>query len=230
MKTKIICYIIDAVILISLIALWGYILAVELPMKSIIALALCSLVLIILGTVVLFVAIKSKDGEKTEDKPEEEKPDDLPDIVGLAVIPEVDETVRGPDTECIFDPLTKCYSKSNESGNDGDETEMIFEPKNNFYIKLQDKSNSVKTYATYFVDEAIIGRKSGECNIVISDEKSVSRRHCRLFVEEGEIMAEDLTTPNGTYVNGVKLEGSSVKLSSGDELKMGRAKFIVTIN
>lgn len=229
MKTKIICYIIDAVILISLIALWGYILAVELPMKSIIALALCSLVLIILGTVVLFVAIKSKDGEKTEDKPEEK-----PEIYEKTEKAE-STSKKSSDTKYVFEPQEEEpepteFAFEEKTTSKSDETEIISEPKNNFYIKLQDKSNSVKTYTTYFVDEAIIGRKSGECNIVISDEKSVSRRHCRLYVEKGEIMVEDLTTPNGTYVNGVKLEGSSVKLFSGDELKMGRAKFIVTIN
>ena len=73
MKTKILCYIIDGIILISLIAVWVYVLITEMPMKSVIAIALISLILIILGGVVLFVAMRSESGEKSVKKQVEEK-------------------------------------------------------------------------------------------------------------------------------------------------------------
>jgi c-di-AMP phosphodiesterase-like protein len=221
MKTKILCYIIDGIILISLIAVWVYVLITEMPMKSIIAIALISLILIILGGVVLFVAMRSESGEKSVKKQVEEK-EEVPVIEKPEPVtknnddPETDIMLKEPTTEIIFDKGS-------------DKTEIIPQ-KRSFYVKLQDKNNSVKTYQTYFDTEAIIGRHEGNCNIVLADEKSVSRRHCRLFVDNDKIMVEDLGSSNRTYVNGVQVEGRALEIKSGDELRMGRAIFIVTIN
>jgi hypothetical protein len=233
MKTKILCYIIDGIILISLIAVWVYVLLTEMPMKSIIAIALISLVLIILGGVVLFVAIRSESGEKSVKKQVEEK-EEVPVIEEKEEKPverenptkfqfEEDTSFQFPEetaTEFIFD---------DKKVPEPDKTEIIPQ-KRSFYVKIQDKNNSVKTYQTYFDTEAIIGRHEGNCNIVLADEKSVSRRHCRLFVDKDRIMAEDLGSSNRTYVNGVQVDGRALEIKSGDELRMGRAIFIVTIN
>ena len=141
MKTKILCYIIDGIILISLIAVWVYVLITEMPMKSVIAIALISLILIILGGVVLFVAMRSESGEKSIKKQVEEK-EEVPVIEKPEPVtknnddPETDIMLKEPTTEIIFDKGS-------------DKTEIIPQ-KRSFYVKLQDKNNSVKTYQTYF--------------------------------------------------------------------------------
>lgn len=222
MKTKILCYIIDGIILISLIAVWVYVLITEMPMKSIIAVALISLILIILGGVVLFVAIRSDEDEKKVTEEIKEEPEEI-------IEPE-EEKDNGVPTVFTFQEEKTDFLFEENKKPDSDETEIIPQ-KRSFYVKLQDKNNSVKTYQTYFDTEAIIGRHEGQCNIVLSDEKSVSRRHCRLFIEDDRIMAEDLGSSNKTFVNGVQIEnGASLEIKSGDELRMGRAIFVITIN
>ena len=52
----------------------------------------------------------------------------------------------------------------------------------------------------------------------------VSRRHCRLFEQDGEFLAEDLESSNGTYLNGQRITGQSA-IAPLDELVVGNVSF-----
>jgi predicted component of type VI protein secretion system len=69
-----------------------------------------------------------------------------------------------------------------------------------------------------------IGR-SHECDIRFLDD-SVSRRHARVFLDYGDPTVEDLSTPNGTMVNGEKIHGS-VRLRAGDVIQVAHEKIRV---
>ena len=71
-----------------------------------------------------------------------------------------------------------------------------------------------------------IGR-SPNCEVPI-DQESVSRKHCRIQLEDGEFLVRDLGSTNGTYVNDDLVEFHG-RLRHGDQLKVGRTilKFIV---
>jgi hypothetical protein len=51
----------------------------------------------------------------------------------------------------------------------------------------------------------------------------LSRRHARIFVEEGAAYLADLGSKNGTTVNGKPLHQAIVQLRDGDEIGLGRA-------
>jgi pSer/pThr/pTyr-binding forkhead associated (FHA) protein len=51
--------------------------------------------------------------------------------------------------------------------------------------------------------------------------KGVSRRHARITARDNRIMVEDLGSANGTFVNGVRLEGEK-RLFHGDMLSLGQ--------
>jgi pSer/pThr/pTyr-binding forkhead associated (FHA) protein len=69
-----------------------------------------------------------------------------------------------------------------------------------------------------------IGR-SHSCEIRLFDD-SVSRRHARVFLDYGDPAVEDLSTPNGTMVNGEKIHGS-VRLRAGDVIQVAHEKIRV---
>jgi pSer/pThr/pTyr-binding forkhead associated (FHA) protein len=48
--------------------------------------------------------------------------------------------------------------------------------------------------------ELILGREHGTAELVVEDP-GVSRRHTRVFPENGALIVEDLGSSNGTYVN-----------------------------
>ena len=50
-------------------------------------------------------------------------------------------------------------------------------------------------------------------------EDKMSRKHCRLVVEDGATFLEDLGSSNGTYVNGTRI--ARRRLSDGDKIQIG---------
>jgi diguanylate cyclase (GGDEF)-like protein len=75
-----------------------------------------------------------------------------------------------------------------------------------------------------------IGRSAG-CTIVANDE-SVSRKHCVIeTLANGKLIAHDLESTNGTYINNSPINGKKV-LTDGDRLKVGKViyKFLSNDN
>ncbi len=69
----------------------------------------------------------------------------------------------------------------------------------------------------------VIGRKAG-CSLRLI-EGSVSREHLRIVLEpDGSVMAEDLSSTNGTYLNGQRIVRQ--KLKPNDRLVLGRLSLI----
>jgi DNA-binding winged helix-turn-helix (wHTH) protein len=64
-----------------------------------------------------------------------------------------------------------------------------------------------------------------ECELVI-DAETVSRRHARILVQDGNASIEDLGSTNGTSVNGVRI-CAPTPLLDGDEVALGTVKLLV---
>ena len=71
--------------------------------------------------------------------------------------------------------------------------------------------------------ENLIGRDP-DCPVRI-DSPRVSRHHARLTVAGTSATLEDLGSKNGTYLEGLLVEGA-MPLSDGDELVVGPAVFV----
>ncbi|NXU09102.1 NBN protein, partial [Pardalotus punctatus] len=77
--------------------------------------------------------------------------------------------------------------------------------------------------------EYVVGRKT--CAILIQDDQSISRSHAVLTVSQPETSSSKCqtipvltvrdTSKYGTFVNGAKLNGTSVSLQSGDRINFG---------
>lgn len=67
--------------------------------------------------------------------------------------------------------------------------------------------------------EVIIGR-SNNCDILLED-KTVSGRHARLAYHHGQWWLEDLSSTNGTFLNGEPVS-TAVVLTDGDKLRCGQ--------
>ena len=75
--------------------------------------------------------------------------------------------------------------------------------------------------------EITIGR--GYDNDVIVDDPYVAARHLRIFRDaEGRLVAEDLGSANGTFVNRKRLEPHvKTSLRNGDYVQTGTVMFVV---
>jgi len=67
--------------------------------------------------------------------------------------------------------------------------------------------------------EITLGRSPG-CTVQIADDAFVSNLHARVFVADGYLLAEDVGSTNGTYLNGVRL-AQPRPIIRGDRLQVG---------
>ena len=70
----------------------------------------------------------------------------------------------------------------------------------------------------------VVGRHS-EVELRLA-HPDVSRRHCRLVLEEGLWRVHDLDSLNGLFVNGERLQDAT--LYEGDQIRVGAATLVVT--
>ena len=71
----------------------------------------------------------------------------------------------------------------------------------------------------YTLEEEMFLGRDEECEITISDSFT-SHRHARIFLEENTLYLEDLTSTNGTFVNGEKIEKPHL-LEQRDRIQIG---------
>jgi transcriptional regulator with GAF, ATPase, and Fis domain len=70
-----------------------------------------------------------------------------------------------------------------------------------------------------------IGSHAG--NEIVVDDPSISRSHCELRVERGQVRLFDLDSTNGTFLDGVRVVGGYVR--DGSTIQIGRSTLRVTI-
>ncbi len=94
-------------------------------------------------------------------------------------------------------------------------------------VMFQDKFDSSQIYGCSLEAPVVMGRDPEGCNIVISSDKSISRKHCRLYRNNNICYVEDLNSFNHTYINDRMLTSPS-PLQRGDTLKLGTVELLVT--
>jgi two-component system, cell cycle response regulator len=67
-------------------------------------------------------------------------------------------------------------------------------------------------------EEIVLGRGGG-ADVRLVDE-GISRFHCRIRPDDGDVLVEDLQSRNGTFLNGSRVNAS--KLEDGDKIQIGR--------
>lgn len=78
----------------------------------------------------------------------------------------------------------------------------------------------------------VIGRNpncnGNEIPIIINESTAISRNHCKIFIENGNLYIIDLNSTNGTYVNGKSISGMT-KIHPSSTIRFGQ-KYLFNIN
>lgn len=74
----------------------------------------------------------------------------------------------------------------------------------------------------------VIGRKASLCNLVITEDRAVSGKHCEIYLRNQKCYIRDLGSTNGTYVDGKRVTGEA-EFKSGSLVKLGETEYRVTI-
>lgn len=93
-------------------------------------------------------------------------------------------------------------------------------------LVLQEVHNPEKVYGCGLEAPCVAGRDASSCNMVITGDKSISRQHCRFYLNGRSCCVEDLQSFNHTYLNGTMVTRPMV-IKTGDRLTMGNLHLIV---
>ncbi len=91
---------------------------------------------------------------------------------------------------------------------------------------LVQNAGSTLSEVTLRRPRTVVGRKKG-CKLRIKSSQ-VSRIHCSLVVHKNQLTVKDLSSTNGTAVNGLAVSTSELK--AGDRLVVGPIEFMVQID
>jgi pSer/pThr/pTyr-binding forkhead associated (FHA) protein len=72
----------------------------------------------------------------------------------------------------------------------------------------------------------VIGRRHS-CDLCIP-LVSVSKKHCQLNLDNGVLKIRDLSSRNGTHLNGKRIEKAAIQ--AGDSIKIGPLTFILQVD
>jgi predicted component of type VI protein secretion system len=92
-------------------------------------------------------------------------------------------------------------------------------------FKLSIEQGKGRGQAFDFDAAAITIGRAEENDVVLYDEQGVSRRHARIFSEDGKFFVEDLGSANGTLLNGTKV-AKKESLKDGDTVGIGSVVFL----
>jgi pSer/pThr/pTyr-binding forkhead associated (FHA) protein len=79
----------------------------------------------------------------------------------------------------------------------------------------------------FLLDQPVTSAGRGPGCDIFLDDLTVSRRHAEFRRDNGEFQIVDISSLNGTYVNG-KLVASAM-LANGDEIQIGKFRLVVLI-
>ncbi len=109
---------------------------------------------------------------------------------------------------------------------------LIKEVKKELELHLEFGSNPQEQWIIN--DESIVGRFDPEVGPIdidlsyIKGAETVSRKHARLFYQEGSWFLEDLNSTNGTSLNGNIVTGT-IPIQSGDVIEFGKVRCQVEV-
>lgn len=92
-------------------------------------------------------------------------------------------------------------------------------------ITLTDETDPCRVYRLVVSSPMTVGRK--DCDVTLTGDDAVSKRHCQIFEKKGSIYVKDLDSSNGTKLNDEKIKEK--ELSDGDRLTIGTRSFTVKI-
>lgn len=121
---------------------------------------------------------------------------------------------------------TRCLNEEDED--DDGSTRLLYQAIDGVDITLEDRADPTKYFRANIRDRIVIGRSEKLCDIPLKYDDSVSGRHCELFLRGDNVYVRDLSSSNGTYVNGQKVY-QEIEINSGDIIKLGQLSLFIQI-
>ena len=118
-------------------------------------------------------------------------------------------------------------SQANDDQEDDDKTTLLVHPENIVKFQLEAMDSAIPIIIKPLDFPYVIGKSKCSCNFCI-DSAVISRVHMRIVEEWGDFYIEDLSSTNGTYLNGEKLQPHQPQqINIGDKIRLANLEFMV---
>lgn len=85
-------------------------------------------------------------------------------------------------------------------------------------LQISNTNLQKRSEITLSLAHNVVFGRSGAVDFIIEDNK-MSSKHCRMLLKEDRLELHDLSSKNGTYLNGIRIDQSEVFI--GDEVRIG---------
>jgi sulfite reductase (NADPH) flavoprotein alpha-component len=90
-------------------------------------------------------------------------------------------------------------------------------------VKLVCRNQRTGSVVVYTSDLPVTFGRSPTINTIVIQDKTISRQHARLELEDAHLVVSDLNSANGTFVNNERIQRTALK--SGDLVRIGAYEF-----
>ncbi|MEG1870725.1 MAG: FHA domain-containing protein [Peptostreptococcaceae bacterium] len=136
------------------------------------------------------------------------------------------------DEEEVSEPkLEKTKSTKNKATKNKLYKELVIEKpsdkKELIFTKIENNQEE-ESFRMILEESLSIGRGMNKNDWVITNDQTISQKHCKLYIEKGIVYMIDLNTTNGTFVNKKRMT-KPVVINSQDRIRMGVSEYRITI-
>lgn len=141
-----------------------------------------------------------------------------------------DFVMKSPKLECLASDLSNTgltlndiYDKMKSSNiklaNETEKTVKV-------YAKLIPTNSSDNQVISITKNNFIIGKKASDVDGLISDNKMISRVHCKIVKSDEQLGIMDLLSANGTFVNQIRIKSNQIyPIKDGDIIQLADRSF-----
>ncbi len=154
----------------------------------------------------------STGGTMVNDEAVTEKDIHTGDVIAIGNFRLTFDSGNPEDERTVFEEEATVLEEGTEL--DEDRTRFYEEPEAKLIVV---KAEGLEGEIVLEEDETVIGRDE-ESDIPVADSR-LSRKHCKIALQEDHYVITDLGSSNGTFVNGIKI--SEKTLENGDQIQVG---------
>ena len=175
----------------------------------------------LMGSLIVLAIMKKRGDEETYDFVEDSKEGILESLISKMTYCERDEEGEAEEEEFKKEQLKEKQVKKEPIKRDINKRHLMFTKMVN--------GQAAESFRGILEESLSIGRGRDKNDWVITNDQTISQKHCKMYIEQGRIYVIDLNTTNGTYVNSKRID-KPVVINDQDIIRMGASEYRITIS
>lgn len=191
----------------------------------------------LMGSLIALAIMKKRGSEEActlleeDEMPKDSKKGILDSLIAKMTYCEEEDEEEVSEPKLEKTKSTKAKSTKNKATKNKLYKELVIEKpsdkKELIFTKIENNQEE-ESFRMILEESLSIGRGMNKNDWVITNDQTISQKHCKLYIEKGIVYMIDLNTTNGTFVNKKRMT-KPVVINSQDRIRMGVSEYRITI-